>query len=180
MTPKDYIGPLVSLCALLFTILAFWWNNWRLGKILVDTPRSFSIRQRSETLGLLLPLALSNSGARTIVVTALRLNMCTDDGSRLQLSHMRNYESARFEVSTASLAMNFVVEGRGSVMLYAEFCGHSLVRDVSQSDFSITVEALSSSAPDWRQVGTFEIATDAVESLGDSYKFYSNLASLPS
>jgi len=32
----------ISVFALLFTIFSFWWMNWRRGKIIVGSPRSFA------------------------------------------------------------------------------------------------------------------------------------------
>ncbi|EPT2926964.1 hypothetical protein ACVQAZ_004253 [Vibrio vulnificus] len=72
---------LVSLLALFFTILSFWWMNWRKGKLNCGpvnalysgtaTENSADIgQQKIQVLGV--PLILWNSGARPLVVSQLR------------------------------------------------------------------------------------------------------------
>src|SRR5688572_8374819 len=71
-----YLSPiLVSVLALLFTILAFWWMNWRSGPLLVTRPNSFVAHSSETKLILTLPLVFFNSGAKAKLVEDLSLQV---------------------------------------------------------------------------------------------------------
>ncbi|ANO50064.1 hypothetical protein [Woeseia oceani] len=76
----DVWAPIVvSVLALVFAVLGFWWMNWRPGKLNVGNIRLFAAGKATEgseshnVVIVTLPLILWNSGARPLVVDDLRL-----------------------------------------------------------------------------------------------------------
>ncbi len=80
---NDWVSALVSALALGFTVLSFWWMNWRPGRLSVGNLQSF-IAGRGTTLAgvghdehkfwtIGLPLILLNQGASPLVIESLRL-----------------------------------------------------------------------------------------------------------
>lgn len=70
----------ISILALLFAVLSFWWMNWRPGKLNVGNIRLFAAGKATEgnadsknVVIVNLPLILWNSGARPLLVEDLRL-----------------------------------------------------------------------------------------------------------
>lgn len=79
-SPVSWMPVFISSLALLFTILSFWWMNWRPGKLNAGSIRFFAagkgIEGKADSKNLVivgLPLVLWNSGARPLLVEDLRL-----------------------------------------------------------------------------------------------------------
>ena len=71
---------IVSVLALLFAALSFWWMNWRPARLEVGDLRHFAAGKATEGAAdepnvviVTLPLILFNSGARSLVIESLRL-----------------------------------------------------------------------------------------------------------
>ncbi len=80
---------------------AFWWMNWRRGKLIVGKPRSYAARgSLTENLIITFPLVFFNDGAAAIVVQNLRL-LLLDEGS-----------------NTRPLFFNATLERRGPCVRY--------------------------------------------------------------
>ena len=69
----------ISLLALIFAVLSFWWMNWRPAKLNVGNLRQFAAEKASEggyehnVVIITLPLTLWNSGARSLVIKDFKL-----------------------------------------------------------------------------------------------------------
>src|SRR4051794_21127716 len=87
----------VSLSALAFTIMTFWWNNWRRGRLTVGYPRTFAATTASGLPILTLPLTFQNTGAIAIGVRALRV-LVEQDRRRAILHHVRTRTGMRLQV----------------------------------------------------------------------------------
>lgn len=105
----------VSALALLFTILSFWWMNWRKGKLIVGPPRSFAAVAQggNETLIVQLPLVFYNDGAAALTVQNLRLLLQQDDRTSPTLYFNNTLHNLASDEGRL-WARQFAVEGRSS------------------------------------------------------------------
>jgi hypothetical protein len=74
---KNNIPLLISILALLFSILSFWWIHWRRGKIIVSLPIKYGLNYGKTDRRIIvhLPLIFYNNGAATIIINNLRLKI---------------------------------------------------------------------------------------------------------
>jgi len=98
---------LISALALLFTVLSFWWMNWRPGKLNVGNIRMFAAgvateKSEHDVLIVTLPMNLWNSGARPIVIDRIRL--VSDDLPDLE------FEGADSKLTTSDFEQEDKVE----------------------------------------------------------------------
>ena len=63
----------VAACALAFTVGSFWWIQLRRGNLQSYEPQTYSGYIQASSFRLRLPLTIYNTGARTLVVTDLRV-----------------------------------------------------------------------------------------------------------
>lgn len=154
-------GPLVvSVAALAFAVISFWWMHWRRGRLTVATPRQFAASLRPNSSILLLPLGLWNNGPVPYLVTGLRLRVATD-------SRWWTWQRTRTEVQpssapTPSMAAPFVVPGRDASVVFAEFqVDPGLSATIGQ--WLVEIEARFGHRPGWTPLAEFALAiTDKV------------------
>ena len=181
---KDIVVPLISVTTLLFTVGTFWWNNWRRGTLRAGIPRTFGAHQDAKTVRVLLPVAISNTGAIPIVVTALRLKI--GEHSPVTLAWQATRPSMRLRGDeTFEYAANFIVPGRASIVKCCEFVKR-LPQDgqtvaLQEGHNSVTLEALWEGRPQWVQIGEFELFVDPERDsdLRSAYLIWDNEHALP-
>lgn len=144
---------LVSLVALTFTMLTFWWNNWRRGHLIGGYPRIFGAIEARQRAILAVPVSLFNSGPRPISVRALRLCI-PHNGSHRLMFHVRTCKNVLG--ADPSFATNFVVPGHGTVLLYAEFEA-SAPWSFDPGPFSARLEVLYDHRKKWRKACLFVV-----------------------
>jgi hypothetical protein len=110
----------ISVLALLFTILSFWWMNWRRGKLIVSPPRSYAaLGSRDGDLDIDLPLVFFNTGPIPYIVENLRLIFADEEDPRpLSLNATSQNLGTR---QNRAFATQFIVRGREAVSMVYEF-----------------------------------------------------------
>jgi hypothetical protein len=176
---RNLLGPIIALFALGFTVGTFWWNNWRRGNLEVDRPRTFAAFQNKATkLRLLLPLVLSNTGARSLVVTALRLVSVDRKCTIPCVSVRTNIDPLQ---GSRSFITNFVIGGRDSVLKICEFEAQGIeVLTAGPNEFR--AEVLLADSGVWSDIGSFEVFIEEARlaQLESDYVVYDNARSMPS
>lgn len=159
----------VSVLALAFTILSFWYMNWRRGKLRVGNIQHFGAGKALEgnadkknVVVITLPLILFNTGARPLVVESLRLV-----SNSIDLLSVLSFERVDDQITMTSQSQqqitsdyffipvlikpnevakgNFVFEARNSAF------------DFSKSKYSSNLEAQVSGRRGWRIVKNIEL-----------------------
>src|SRR4051794_22875759 len=73
MDVMSYAAVNISVMALLFTVLSFWWLHARPGRLRTYEPTTWAAHVGRDRSRIRLPLVLHNTGAATLVVIGLRL-----------------------------------------------------------------------------------------------------------
>lgn len=150
----------VSLMALLFAVISFWWMNVRRGHLAVATPRQFAAWLRPEKSILLLPLGLWNDGPVPYVVTDLRLRVSAD--RRWWIWPRTRTAVQPSSSAPPSMAEPFVVPGRDASLIFAEFQVDPGV-SATTGQWVVEIEAFFGHRPEWAPLATFALAiTDTV------------------
>lgn len=175
---RDFLTPTVALLALLFTVGSFWWGNWRRGRIVVGRPRTYSYATNDERTILLLPLPISNTGARTIIVSALRL--VPKVGERRDIPYVRVRTAAVPKSDGTDFASAVTIGGRGAVVKFCEFEADNSFR--LTDDLNVFyVEALLDHKRQWIKLGQVSLHVNPADHSRNSGRFitYDNLPSFP-
>lgn len=156
MEGADLAALLVSLLALLFTVLSFWWMNWRNGKLHVWPPRSFAAKgSDTDKLVIQLPLVLFNDGPTPIVVRNLRL-VLTDAGSDKPLSFQATVQELASDTAR-QWATAFPVRGREMLQIICQFQRLPGGLLFEPRIYPARLEARLGDWGDWKVVCDFEI-----------------------
>ena len=169
----------VSLVALAFTILTFWWTNLRKGKLQVGYPRTFAATTQRSRVMVLLPLSLRNTGPISIGVRALRLQL-SQDSHHCTLHHVRTRTAMRLEESSVDFATNFVVDGRQTLLRLAEFEAADAFT-FSAGRVEASLEVLLEDSKRWRGLRTFAlfVTSEAESTIPKAFITYDNAPLLP-
>lgn len=158
----------VSALALAFTVLSFWYMNWRRGKLHIGNIQHFGAgkalegnEDKKNVVVIKLPLILFNTGARPLVVESLRLVSNSIDSLSLlsfervddqitMTSHQQQITSDYFFIPVLIkpnevVKSNFVFEARNSAFGF------------SKSKYSFNLEAQVSGRRGWRKVKGIEL-----------------------
>ncbi len=139
-----WVALLISLLALCFTVVSFWWLHARPGRLRTWEPRSYiaaATQGDGETLHLRLPLVLYNDGATPIDVEQLRVAMAPevaeDPTFALQAIHPTLYGTN----DERQFATGFSVPGRTTLERTFEFqrARCAPVHQDDQGDYSFTL-----------------------------------------
>ena len=111
---------LISIAALSFTILSFYWLYFRKGKLVVSRPRTFAALggNSKDRVVVYLPLILYNSGAAHLVVENLELSFLEDP------AHPLAFVATVDKLGTSEgrkYATPFAIAGRRACGLICEF-----------------------------------------------------------
>lgn len=147
--------------------------NWRRGSLRVTTPRTFHAKRTSSRILLALPLTLSNSGARQIGVSAVRLTFGRDT-----LQGVSTFEAGVTAPKTFFSGIS--IAGRSTTISMVEF--------VSEQDWTLPlepcelqVEVLVAGNRNWSSLGAIVLHLNSETSklLTSSYLGLDNVISLP-
>jgi hypothetical protein len=113
---------LISTAALVFTILSFWWMNWRKDKLIIAPPRLYAaVGEEKGKLIFQIPLVFYNNGAATQVVQNLKLEIEQNNKSAILIFNGTESDLAYQEGSKRLWARQFAIEGRKTYSAVFEF-----------------------------------------------------------
>ncbi len=178
MTPSDVI----AICALAFTVTAFWWLNARPGKLrIVGAPSSYAFASAKD-LVLNLPLVFTNSRPLAAVAVSLRLRIDVP-GFPALVPFQAIRETVNPQSNGRAMSSSIVVQGRETRLINCEFIARPAEVVLTEPvTITIAVEALAERKrrrPSWRPLATFplHIPRQAVEHQSQ-YLTYSNEAAI--
>lgn len=151
----SYAALAVSLMALLFTVLSFWWLNARRGRLRSYVPTTWAAYVDRERSAIRFPLVLHNTGAVTLVVIGIRLRF-VEGGELMAWEWTRTRVDPKADDIEDATAP-FSIPGGQTRELIPEFRGAfpGIVPD--QRAYPVTIEALSSLDDDWQNILSFDL-----------------------
>jgi hypothetical protein len=174
MTASDVI----AICALGFTVAAFWWLNARPGKLrIAGAPSSFAFASGTE-LVLNLPLVFTNTRPLAAVALSLRLRIDAP-GFPALVPFQAIRETVNPQPNGRAMSSSIVVQGRETRLINCEFIARPAEVVLTEPvTITIAVEGLVERmwrSPSWRRLTTFplHIPRQAVEHRS-RYLTYSN------
>jgi hypothetical protein len=166
-----YAALAISVMALLFTVLSFWWLNARPGKLRAYEPTTWAAYVRRDRSAIRLPLVLHNTGATAAVITGMRLRFA-ENGQTMPWEWTRttvNPTSDDVKDATAP----FSIAGGGTHELVAEFPGTLPGVVPEQRGYPVAVELQSSRNQAWQPALRFTLQLGNLIHPGN-YIVYSN------
>lgn len=174
----NYPALVISSLALAFTIISFWWMNWRRGKLIVGEPRSYAARgSQTDNLIITLPLVLYNDGAAAIIVQNLRLLLLHEGPKTRPLFFNATLEKLLKDEGRA-FATQFPVPGREAVTLICEFQRGPGNLLFEAKHYPIELQAILDANKKWKKLCRFDLrVTDsAAPILNKQYVAHDNHA----
>jgi len=108
-----WVPIIVSIAALLFAILSFWWMHWRTGNLIISTPFSYRAAKMPDGgLAIDLPFHFYNNGAAPIIVENLYLKIHYQD---IHIPLFFNNTRDSVDDLKLKTATQFVISGRNFV-----------------------------------------------------------------
>jgi hypothetical protein len=157
------VSVLVAAMALVFTVASFWWIQVRTGRLVSYHPRVYAGAFRPGTLRIRLPLTILNTGARTLVVTDLRLEF-EDTGVQAPVISFRHSIRPGSE-DTQDFAHPFAVAGRQAVSKFVEFGTDGSWLPEPETEYRFQVHALIGNTDRWKELLDMSLTTpDAASS----------------
>ena len=155
----DCTAIMISTSALCFTVVSFWWMNWRKGRIrLGSNLRSYAAYAGQNKLLIELPLIFFNTGAVPLVVENLRLHFpkITEENQYLF-----------FNASVAKLgtdedrgfAKPFSIHGGDVVEMICEFQNTSTSFKFEEGAYECKIQALLGHKDKWITLKEYTINT---------------------
>lgn len=150
----------VSALALAFTIGSFWWLQARKGRLVSYEPQTYASHIGQDRFRLRLPLTIYNTGARSIVVTDLRV-VFVDAGVAVPVITFRH--TLRPEPDDVSdYAHPFPVPGRQAVSRFVEF-GRQDWAPAIDTRYRLRLTVRSGGSLDWSELTSFDLTTPDVD-----------------
>jgi hypothetical protein len=148
------VAPLVvSVAALLFTVVSFWWLQARRGRLVSYVPLAYAGYFNPSAFRLRLPLTIYNNGARTLVLTNLRLVFLDDDMAIPVISFRKTLKPLTDDV--ADFAHPFAVSGRATESRFIEF-GSDLWSPALDKTCRVRVDGRTGSDDVWSELVVME------------------------
>jgi hypothetical protein len=165
----------VALLALAFTVGSFWWIQVRRGRLLAFPPRSYAGAYLTNSVRVVFPLVLYNTGPTPIVVTDFRMRLGApggDDQARQPMLPVdMSWQAIQPRLEPAPpggervLPSPFPVAGRQAVERFVEFARAVPVElPTADGPYEVTVEVLLAHHRTWRTLTRFLLHTELVTS----------------
>jgi hypothetical protein len=177
----------VSVLALGFTVLSWWWLNARRGGLRTYRPHSFAAALTPQDLLINVPLVFHNTGAAPIVVQDLRLRLHKNPAQRkndpsspdrppvepLVMWWRATRRGVQPEPGARPMPATFPVEGRNAVQQCIEFGLRQPTYVPRNGPYTTMVEGKLGHRTDWVELLSFDLHTEHVHE-GAGYIAYSN------
>jgi len=174
----NYPALIISTLALTFTVLSFWWMNWRRGKLIVGVPRSYAARgSQTDNLIITLPLVFYNDGAAAIIVQNLRLLLLHEGPDTRPLFFNATLEKLLKDEGRA-FATQFPVRGREGITVICEFQRAPGNLLFEAKPYPIELQAILDRNREWQEVCCFDlrVVASAVPVINKQYVAHDNYA----
>jgi hypothetical protein len=143
----------ISVLALVFTIVSFWWQHARLGKFIVAAPQQYGSTIYDDTLTIRIPIVLYNTGARPIIVQTFRLRFLDLERKHLQwVATCDNIFSRETNFRRA-----FAVQGRASKDMVLQFQRHDFGNLEHGDPVRLQLDILLANQRAWKKLVEFSI-----------------------
>jgi hypothetical protein len=173
----------IAICALAFTVVAFWWLNARPGELrIIGAPSSYAFASSGTDLLLNLPLAFTNTRPLAAVALSLRLRI-TAPGFPSLIPFQAIRESVNPQPDGRAMSSSIVMQGRETRLINCEFIAQPAEVTLTEPmTLAVTVEGLLKRKwrrASWRPLARFplHLPRQAVEHRSQ-YLTYSNQAAL--
>lgn len=153
----NYTALLISVLALSFTVISFWWMNWRKGNLNVGVPRAYAARgSRQDALVVELPFVFFNDGPTPIIVQNLRLVLADEQPAPNALTFMATVEKLGTDEGRA-FATQFPVRGREALRLVCEFQRRPGNLAFERGIYNFELQAILNNFNTWETLCSFPI-----------------------
>lgn len=150
-----YAALAISVMALMFTVLSFWWLHARHGSIRAYEPTTWAAYVQRDGSAVRLPLVLHNTGAASLVVLELRLRF-VQNGETLAWEWTRTRVNPRDD-DIQDVTAPFSIPGGETRELVAEFIGELPGIVPEPRAHAVVVDARSSLSPGWQEILAFDL-----------------------
>lgn len=152
----NYPAIIISILALLFTVLSFWWMNWRTGKLHVGSPRAYAaFGSQDGKMVLEFPFVFFNDGPLPIIVQNLRLLFLHETQPR-SLNFIATVKKLGKD-EDRSFATQFPVRGREALLLICEFQREPGGMAFEARNYPMELQAKIGNAKEWRRICRFSL-----------------------
>ena len=171
MDPSTFI----ALVALAFAIGSAWWMYVKRGRIRATKPPHFALLHNGTVFFIRVPLAIRNTGGRTLVVQDMRLWL-PESPQVLAIPWRRTVETL-LPVSTEPTRdpVPFAVKGHDAVASVAEFGPPFPGFNLHSPNPLLRVEVMLADRLEWETMMNFRLELPVDEVDLDKYQRYSNL-----
>jgi hypothetical protein len=150
---------IVGSLALIFAVASFWVIQVRRGRLVGHVPQVFAGAFNPTTFRFRLPLTIYNSGARSLVVTDIRL-IFVDDDMTVPVIAYRGAMKPGAEHDSLDFAHPFAIPGRQAVSKFVEFGGDGWAPEL-ETEHRVRVEVRTDR--DWVELVSFDLTTPTAE-----------------
>ncbi|MBF4993648.1 hypothetical protein ITX31_05940 [Arthrobacter gandavensis] len=161
----------VSVLALAFTIVSFYWLQARKGCLKLYPVSTFSGAAADPYFLLRLPIMIYNSGAKPRVVSGLRLRLQGEESALLECHTFRTGARPKSE-DIEDFFHPYVVPGREVITKFAHFRGEGFSRLLTDVPSSFVVEVQHEGKSKWKALGELVVHTETM--FTGNYISYSN------
>lgn len=151
---------IIAGCALIFTVVSFWWLNERPGKLKVFAVTTFGGFIRLDGLRLQLPIVIHNTGAKPYVIRHLQLR-ATDADSKVFHMEAQSFQKTldATDESFEDFAHAYVIPGRSVVTRYVRFTTEELPHLIPGQSSEFVLRALLDEREHWTGLKVLSIHT---------------------
>jgi hypothetical protein len=163
---------IVAALALIFTVTSFWWLNARTGDLVSYSVTTFAGSIHVDSLVIQLPVVIHNTGAKTRVVRALRLQGMDQSKSLFHLAAQKFETKLESENDGSDFVHAFAIEGRSVITKYIRFSTMETPLLKPGEPIPLVLEGLIDESDIWKGLKTVYIN---IGTLGASFTTMSNI-----
>ena len=167
---------IIAGCALLFTVISFWWINVRRGRLKAFEPYTFAAYISRDRVRIRVPLVFHNTGAAPIVIQNLRLRFLHESSAAappLPWIAARSHIKPEKDDGHAFPAV-FAVAGRTAHQTFQEFGAPSFGFILCAEDYRVRLEAKLGHRKKWRRILEFTLQAARIGDPGHFITYENN------
>jgi hypothetical protein len=161
---------IISILALIFTVVSFWWMNWRRGKLVVFEPRTYALSSTDNHIIIDLPLVFLNKGAATRVVRNLKLIVTQENTSVVMYFNNTTSDLGIVENKQNKWARAFPIPGRESYSRVFNFVNSQTSLQFVSGEAKLELKVIADGKDSWKKLLEFTvlISEDNVSKINSS------------
>lgn len=179
MTCSEFISLILSLLALILSLITFWYVSLRKGKIVIENPISFKSigsPEKAERIPIQFPLVLTNTGSKSKILSKLYL---IESHTNIVFSYSAQLNKLSiFDIDERITPQPIILPPFSSILVNIEFMSSEINFSFTEDPISFIIKSKINNSKKEKVIGNIKlkVSSNLLKKINSEMRMVENLA----